>query len=208
MRQVPRIGAAGSLMNMGGDAANRLAKAALLAVEGATGVARIFKFINSAKESPMQSSNSSKSTGSTSHNWKWLAIAALLAGSVSIVAAGPRDRGNGRHAGGLVYAFDRVDVDSDGVVTRAEFDAHVAARQAGLDGNNDGAVTFEEARALREAQREVRARERFARLDRDGNGIVTTDEVSANQLRLFTFLDRNEDGAVDREELPGRRMGR
>jgi len=145
----------------------------------------------------------------SSSKWKWLAIAALVAGSVSIVAtAGPRDRGQGRHGGGFLHAFERIDADADGVVTRAEFDAELAARQAGLDANNDGAVTFEEARAFREAQREVRARERFMRLDRDGNGIVTTAEVSANKLRLFTYLDRNEDGAVERDELPRRRMGR
>ena len=152
----------------------------------------------------MQTSNSTPSK-----IWKWLAFAALVAGSFSIVAtAGPRDRGQGRQAGGLLHAFERIDADADGVVTRAEFDAELAARQAGLDGNNDRAVTFEEARAFRAAQREVRARERFARLDRDGNGVVTTNEISANKLRLFTFLDRNEDGAVEINELPRRRMGR
>jgi Ca2+-binding EF-hand superfamily protein len=151
-----------------------------------------------------------QNTKTPSRSWQWLAAVALVAGSVSVVAvAGPRgEHGqHGRHhASGIISAFERIDTDADGVVTRAEFDAHIAARQAALDGNADGSVSFEEAAAFRAAQREERARERFARLDTDGDGVVSTAEASAGQERIFTFLDRNDDGAVSEDELPRRRM--
>ncbi len=149
-------------------------------------------------------------SGKTSGNLTRFAIAALLVGSVSIAAtAGPRDRGHApaRHGGGFVHAFERIDADGDGVVTRAEFDTFRIERLAGLDADGDGAVTFEEAKAFRQAQREQRARERYARLDTNGDGTVSTDEAASRHERLFGFLDRNDDGNVSRDELPRRRGG-
>ncbi len=148
-----------------------------------------------------------QNTKTASRTWQWLAAAALVAGSVSVVAvAGPRGEHGRHHASGIVSAFERVDTDADGAVSRAEFDAHIAARQAGLDGNGDGMVSFEEAKAVRAAQRKQRARERFAKMDKDGDGVVSTAEASAGQERIFAFLDRNDDGAVSIDELPQRRM--
>jgi len=139
--------------------------------------------------------------------WQWLALAAAIAAATSLaVNAGPRDGGSRGH-GGLSNAFERIDANGDGVVSRAEYDAHIAQRQAGLDRNGDGTVTFEEAKAFREAQREARARARFARLDTNGDGIVSVDEAGARSERLFEFLDRNDDGMIERDELPRRRGG-
>ncbi len=147
-----------------------------------------------------------KTQQNTSVKWKWLTVAALVAGTASVVAtAGPRNGGNhARHGGGIATAFERYDANRDGNVSRAEFDAVVAERQSGMDGNGDGVVTFEEADAFREFKREERARARFARLDQNADGIVSIEEAASRQDRMFTFLDRNDDGIVARDELPQR----
>lgn len=141
---------------------------------------------------------------------RWLLLATLAGASLAVVATaaaqqrgGPQGHGHGRHAHGM--AFDRFDANDDGVISRAEFDAHVAAREAAIDANGDGAVTYEEAKAFRDAQREARARARFQRLDKDGDGVVSTAETSARLVKMFEFLDADDDEQVERDELPPRR---
>ncbi len=145
---------------------------------------------------------------------RWLLLATLAGASLAVVGSAAAQQhggkqgqghghGHGRGAHGM--AFDRFDSNDDGVISRAEFDAHVAAREAAIDANGDGAVTYEEAKAFRDAQREARARARFQRLDKDGDGVVSTAETSARLVKMFDFLDANDDGQVDRDELPPRR---
>jgi hypothetical protein len=63
----------------------------------------------------------------------------------------------GRTIGGRVDGAGRTaapaDLDRDGLLTRAEYDARLLARFTRLDANRDGFVTREERRALRQARR-------------------------------------------------------
>ena len=68
----------------------------------------------------------------------------------------------------------------------------------------DGVVSFEEAKAAREAKREERARARFNRQDANGDGVVTVDEIGGRAAKMFERLDANGDGVVTRDELPRR----
>lgn len=45
----------------------------------------------------------------------------------------------------------------------------------------------------------------FARLDSDGNGRVTADEIGAAKARQFARVDRNADGLIDAGELEAMR---
>jgi hypothetical protein len=84
----------------------------------------------------------------------------------------------------------------NGSITRAEYDAASAARFERLDANGDGVLTRDEARgrieenlaaidtdgdrawslAELQAVRPELSAERFARMDSDGNGLITIDE--------------------------------
>jgi Ca2+-binding EF-hand superfamily protein len=44
-------------------------------------------------------------------------------------------------------------------------------------------------------------KDRFARMDSDGDGRITRDEVVAVRARVFKRLDRNSDGFVDEKEI-------
>ncbi|MFC5346023.1 EF-hand domain-containing protein [Brevundimonas staleyi] len=73
----------------------------------------------------------------------------------------------------------RADADRDGRVSRAEFvDARVA-RLTALDTNRDGQISVEERRAAGQARRAERVANRFARLDKDGNGAISREEFTA-----------------------------
>ena len=103
--------------------------------------------------------------------------------------------------------FDRLDTDRNGSVSHEELAAHKARRSEGLDANADGVVSFEEVQAQRQRHREERARARFARLDRDGDGEVSVAEFEARGERLFEKLDADGDGEVSREEFRAAHRG-
>jgi Ca2+-binding EF-hand superfamily protein len=63
-------------------------------------------------------------------------------------------RGGMRQHG--MQMLKKADSDGDGAVTRAEFDAAVAARFAHADSNGDGSISAEERKAAHAGHREHR----------------------------------------------------
>jgi Ca2+-binding EF-hand superfamily protein len=110
--------------------------------------------------------------------------------------AGGSKRGGGKRHG-MKKAFERYDADKDGVITQDEVDAVVIERFNDVAGE-DGTITLEQFREAwmeRSAKQRVRA---FQRLDRDGDGSVTTEEYDAASGRMFSRLDRDGSGDLTR----------
>jgi hypothetical protein len=108
-----------------------------------------------------------------------------------------------------------ADANKDGIVTRDEVSASVAARFARLDANKDGKITREERQAAREAMgRGMGKRMRGGPdgagrpggpgmrrgPDANGDGVLTLAEQQAQALKRFDFVDRNGDGKADQAE--------
>jgi len=139
--------------------------------------------------------------------------------------------------------FERIDADGDGKVTQAEAPAQAWDRLSKRDADGDGAVSREElagggrpgrggANPLQRmfqfldengddsiSQEEAGERwERLSRLDRDGSGAVTKDELPAMRGGpggrapggFFDRLDEDGDGAISQEEAGERweRLGK
>ena len=166
-----------------------------------------------------------------------LLIAPLAGPSVAQTTTGPdtvhrMGAGHGRHPqhrrhGGM----ERLDVDRDGRVSRAEFDAgnasHASYRPrsgnmrrrvpdfASIDRNHDGYVVASEVRAYHErmrphwiAERQGRFERRFAQADLNHDGRLGRVEVSEKSpwlRRRFAWLDENRDGFLSRPELQAAR---
>lgn len=81
----------------------------------------------------------------------------------------------------LLAASPAADLDRNGEVTRAEFMAVADARFTAADGDFDGQLTRDEMRALHEATRAEHAKEHFARMDANGDGVVSEAEMLAAQ---------------------------
>ncbi|RMG49952.1 MAG: hypothetical protein D6723_13080 [Acidobacteria bacterium] len=108
--------------------------------------------------------------------------------------------------------FDRLDVDGDGFISKAEVERfrHRAARSSFgerllrvLDADHDGKLTREEF---------ARIVEYFGQLDRDGDGMLTSQELRAlafirqppgriNVAALIERYDADGDGKLSRSEL-------
>ncbi|MEO9611746.1 MAG: acid-shock protein [Nitratireductor sp.] len=137
----------------------------------------------------------------------FLALAGLLGAATAQVQAQDDDMrqdGKGNHG----MRFERADADQSGDLTFEEYAATIDARLANADTDGDGRMTVGEIadeivriRAERQARRLVR------RFDVNGDGALTADEIENRQRKMFALLDRNDDGMVDRSEMPRRGKG-
>ncbi len=133
-----------------------------------------------------------------------LSAAALALGAGTVAYA---DQADGRGV--------KADTDADGVITRAEHNAHAAAMFTRMDANKDGVINA--------ADREARKAERFAALDADGNGEVTKAEFEAMHAKRaekraerredrgekrFARLDTDNSGGVSAAEMDAAREAR
>jgi Ca2+-binding EF-hand superfamily protein len=123
--------------------------------------------------------------------------------------------------------FERIDADESGGVSLAEFEAskshHPRAGRQGAeghgkrDGKRDGQRRKHEGVRAHPRQQQMRAAvqdELFMLMDTDGDGVLSAAEFKAdnsNQLRrdarkraAFKHLDKNNDGQLTQDEMPGR----
>lgn len=126
--------------------------------------------------------------------------AAILAGlSTDGFAAGERH-------GGPKINFEEVDANADGLLSRAEIEAHRTARFALADTDGSGALSRAEVEARMIAnQNERRARfldRMFEKRDADADGELTMDEMLGERsAKMFDRADADGDGLVSKAEF-------
>ena len=114
-----------------------------------------------------------------------------LAGVTAVAAQGPSDRSGAR--------FDRRDANGDGELTLEEMTAKQTAMIEEADTDGNGALSKAEMRAFREAKRAER------NPDKNDDGVIDrTEFINAAQDR-FDRLDRDGDGVLSEDERPGKK---
>ena len=133
-----------------------------------------------------------------------LAVAFLAFAGAASSAAYAQDRGHGPRQGDGIR-FERTDADKSGDITFEEFAEAMNGRMGLADADTDGKLSVEEIAAELEKMRYRRMAERMVkRFDADGDGALTTAEVESRQKKMFALLDRNDNGKVERSEMPRR----
>ncbi|EEW25660.1 EF-hand domain-containing protein [Rhodobacter ferrooxidans] len=141
-----------------------------------------------------------------------LTLAAVTATALSTAALADRRGGNfggPQMMGGPMLAlnFDAIDADKDGKVTQAELTAHHAAQVTAADADKDGKMSVAELAAMDLAQMQARATQRaeqmVARLDSDGDGLLTAAEMATRPAPapMLAMLDTDKDGAISKAEM-------
>jgi len=121
------------------------------------------------------------------------ACALATAGTAAPDAAGDTGHRAERRAAMRQQAFDALDSNRDGIISRDEYRASLDRRFAGLDGNGDGKVDADEIAGSDAAKRHAQRRaERFVeRFDASGTGAVSRADFEAKAMQRF---DRMADG--------------
>lgn len=129
------------------------------------------------------------------------ALVIAIATGFAVTGLAAQERGPGGPS------FEMLDLDGDGRVTEAELDAAAAERFAEVDTDGDGALSVGELTARAEARMAERMAERVARmverLDTNGDGMIQSDEMAAqdHRARLLERFDADGDGAISAEEF-------
>lgn len=130
---------------------------------------------------------------------KAIVISILTALSGVAIAAAQADKPE--HEGGCgkgrLHHFEKLDKNADGKVTREEMLSGVTARFDQADSDKDGTLSDAEKKAAHEKH----AAERFAKGDKNGDGVLTQDELPPRFGERLFKLDANKDGKLTREEL-------
>jgi Ca2+-binding EF-hand superfamily protein len=130
--------------------------------------------------------------------------AAILAGATAQAIA--EGHGMKRDGHGPRPAFEELDADGDGGITRDEMKAHMAARFARADADGDGLLTRDEMLARAEEQAAERRAKRIDRmmdrLDADGDSALSLAEMQARaDGRRFDRADADGDGRITKAEM-------
>ncbi len=94
--------------------------------------------------------------------------------------------------------FGFLDDNGDGMVTEDEVNADIWERISPADTDTDGAVTEQELTTYRDSL----PPKGFRRLDDDGDGLITQDEVNEMIWMILVGSDTNDDSAISPEEFP------
>ncbi|TPK93216.1 hypothetical protein FJ934_18795 [Mesorhizobium sp. B2-4-12] len=132
-----------------------------------------------------------------------------LAGAVGTTAYA-ENNASAKMREGMMARLDKAMSDSGGAITFDQFSNVMDARLKKLVADNGGKLTVAQlADALEKARFERMAKRIIARYDTKGDGALTADDIAGRQKKVFALLDKNNDGKIDKSELPkGGRFGR
>ncbi len=113
---------------------------------------------------------------------------------------GKHDYKRGRGGRGGAKFLQQFDANKDGALTKEELTTGLDKKIADNDKDGDNAVSLEEFKAEWAKLTQDRMVRAYQRMDRDGNGKVTAEELKGPANDMFERMDRNDDGKLDKND--------
>lgn len=110
------------------------------------------------------------------------------------------------HPSPFAHMLKKMDADGDGKISSAEFQAAAAARFAAIDTQGTGKITAAQIAAAGRGRDEKFAEHEVKKIGSDG--VITKDQYLAAAQARFAKLDKNGDGYITSDELPAGRWAR
>ena len=130
------------------------------------------------------------------------ALAAFAAAPLASFAQSSDAPATTPHPSLFDHMLKKMDSDGDGKISSAEFQAAAAARFAAIDTQGTGKITAEQianSKAAKERGEQFAERE-VKKIGSDG--VITKDQFLAAAQARFAKLDKNGDGYITADELP------
>lgn len=115
-----------------------------------------------------------------------------------------RGRGMGGGMGPMSW-LRGADANKDGMITLEEAQAAATKQFDQFDRTKDGAVDKADFDAMKKEMTDYRVKRFIHAYGADKDGKVTKDQFFAKARERFASMDRNNDGTIGRDEMPGRR---
>ncbi len=113
----------------------------------------------------------------------------------------------GRRGMGPQQRIQQFDLNKDGTLTKEELTTALEQKITDNDKDGDNAITLDEFKTEWAKQTERMMVRAYQRLDPNGDGKVTLDELQQQTSFMFDRMDRNNDGKIDKADRPQQRMG-
>jgi len=94
-----------------------------------------------------------------------------------------------------------IDTNGDGKISAGEFSDFRMRRFKAIDENHDGKLIRSELDQRNFHQSSGRAVKRFDRMDSNGDGSISWEELQIRDEKVFSRIDSNRDGHISKEEL-------
>lgn len=128
-------------------------------------------------------------------------IAGILTTAIAVTAVSVSAK-ESRRMHGHQPSFSELDADHNGEITQEEITAHGRARLGTADTDGDGYLTREELSAMSRENGEKRINRMMARLDTNGDGKLSTDEMPRGLPgQMFEEADADGSGGLNEEEF-------
>lgn len=162
-------------------------------------------------------------------------IVGIVVAAVSLTAVGAYAQsqskrhgfGHGMHGGGMgngmggeghkgghgmrgeQMSFEKLDADGNGQITLEEMQNLGKDRFGDMDTNQDGKISQAEMEAHAQKRTTDRIAEMFERHDKDGDGMLSMDEMPGSDRggRMFEHIDQDGSGSISEEEFDEVRNG-
>ncbi|MBS0583217.1 MAG: EF-hand domain-containing protein [Proteobacteria bacterium] len=109
------------------------------------------------------------------------------------------------HPSPFAHMLKKMDSDGDGRISSAEFQAAAAARFAMIDTQGSGKITAAQIAAAGRGRDEKFAEREVKKIGSDGT--ITKDQYLAAAQARFARLDKNGDGYITADEVPAGQWG-